>query len=115
MKEKQENFTDESVMKEKPKNFTDEFKQFYKSEHNKVIEFELNEYMTIMTQSNTPVNIYFRNVVDKYSYSKVYKDVGKVLGTLLKYLDKNINYTKEDIVVQEIHVTLITIGKRRSL
>ena len=43
MKEKQENFTDESNMKEKPKNFTDEFKQFYKSEHNKVIEFELNK------------------------------------------------------------------------
>ena len=65
MKEKQENFTDENNMKEKPKNFTDEFKQFYKSEHNKVIEFELNEHMTITTQSNTPVNIYFRNEGDK--------------------------------------------------
>ena len=115
MKEKPKNFTDESVMKEKPKNFTDEFKQFYKSEHNAVIEFELNEYMTINTQSNTPVNIYFRNEGDEYSYSKVYNDTEKVLSTLFKYLDKNINYTKEDKVVQEIHVTLITIGKRRTL
>ena len=115
MKEKQENFTGESIMKEKPENFTDEFKQFYKSEHNKVIEFELNEYMTIKTQSNTPVNIYFRNEGDKYSYSKFYNDTEKVLSTLFKYLDKNINYTKEDKVIKGIHVTLITIGKRRSL
>ena len=115
MKEKQENFTGESIMKEKPKNFTDGFKQFYKSEHNEVIELDLNEYMTINTQSNTPVNIYFRNEEDKYSYGKVYNDTEKVLSTLFKYLDKNINYTKEDKVIKGIHVTLVTIGKRRSL
>lgn len=102
-------------MKEKPKNFTDEFKQFYKSEHNEVIEFELNENMTINTQSNTPVNIYFRNEGDKYSYSKVYNDIEKVLSTLFKYLDKNINYTKEYEVIKGIHVISITIGKRRTL
>lgn len=33
MKEKQENFTGESITKEKPKNFTDGFKQFKRKEY----------------------------------------------------------------------------------
>ena len=33
MKEKQENFTGESIMKEKPKNFADGFKQFTRKEY----------------------------------------------------------------------------------
>ena len=101
-------------MKNTRRDYRYEFKELYKEKYSSLIELELHGNMTIKFQSNTPINLYFRNERDKHSYSKVYDNVDKVIETLIEYLNDNFNYTKEEKLINGVTIILLKIqGERK--